>query len=132
MSRENVEVVRQLMETLAGEDPESALELLDPEVEFDQTARPDGEVWHGHEGVRRAMTQWISAFDDWSIEVDRYVDVGADRALVLWRERGRSRDTGLQLAQRGGTVYTVAGGRIVKMVAYLGHEEALEAVGLSE
>jgi ketosteroid isomerase-like protein len=116
----------------SGEEPERALDSLDPEVEFDLTGRPDGKVWHGRDGVLQAMAEWIDTFESWEVKTERYIDAGGDEVVSLWRERGRGKISGLPIEQEGGTVFTVRQGRIVRMVSYLGHERPLEAVGLSE
>src|SRR5688572_27330302 len=109
MSRENVDVVRRMMESFLGDEPERTLEFLAPDVEFDLTGRPDGKVWHGRDGVARAMVEWIETFEGWILEPVRYIDAGADVVVCLWRERGRGKLSGLPIEQDGGTVYTVRG-----------------------
>jgi ketosteroid isomerase-like protein len=128
-----VEIVRRMTEAaFSAEEPERALDSLDPEVEFDLTGRPDGKVWYGREGVAQAMMEWIDAFESWEVKTERYIDAGGDQVVSLWRERGRGKTSGLPIEQAGGTVFTVRQGKIVKMVSYLGHERPLEVVGLSE
>jgi hypothetical protein len=50
MSQENVEIVRRAVGAYLTGDFETGLALLDPQIEFDVSARPDGKVYRGHEG----------------------------------------------------------------------------------
>jgi ketosteroid isomerase-like protein len=60
----------------------------------------------------------------------RVIDAG-DRVAVIFVARGRGRESGAEVEMRWGSVWTVPGGRIVRMDAYvITPEAALEAVGL--
>src|SRR6202011_2434301 len=115
MSQQNVEVVRRLVAAFQRAEPDQALGYLDPNVEFDARTRPDGKVWHGPEGVRRALADWMDEWDAYEMEVERYVDAGADKVLLLWRERGRGRASGMPLEQEGAVVVTLRDGRVSHM-----------------
>jgi uncharacterized protein len=130
MSAEAVEVVRTTMQALARGDAETALAMLHPDVRFDATARPDGRVWHGRDGVRRAMVEWIGAWNDYRLELEEFIDAG-DRVVCLWTERGRAKHSGVELGHHGGSVYTVEDGLIADMAAYDRREPALRAAGLA-
>ncbi len=128
MSRENVEIVRRMFDAHLRGDFEASLAMFDPEVEFDTSLRPDGRVWRGREGVRRAMLEWIGTWDDYRLEIHRYIDAG-DRVVVVWTERGRGKASGITLELHGGNVHTVNDGRVVQVVVYDAAAKALEAVG---
>lgn len=130
VTSENVELVRSLYEAYAGPEPERSLAFFHPDVEYDARGRPDGKIWHGVDGMRRAMTEWTGAWVDWQLEIEGYRDAGPDGVLVLWHERGRGKASGLQLAQRGANLLTVRDGRIVGVRLYLSQDEALQALGL--
>jgi ketosteroid isomerase-like protein len=128
--RENVDVVRQIVEAWKSPDPQSALALLDEQVELDATIRPDGRVWHGRDGVRQAMTEWTGAWEDWRMEPERYVDVDDDRVLLLWVERGRGKGSGVDMEQRGATLMTLRDGRVASCVLYLDRAKAFADAGI--
>ena len=130
MSQKDVDVVRQLQEAFLGAEPERALAFLDPSVEFDARARPDGKVWSGLEGVRQAMAEWGESWDDWEIETEDYLDAGAGNVLLLWRERGRGRGSGLTVDGRGANLFTVRNGKVVHIRVFTNQRESLEAVGI--
>jgi ketosteroid isomerase-like protein len=132
MSQQNVEVARRLMAALQSGEHEQALGYLDPSVEFDARTRPDGKVWHGPEGVRSAMADWMDEWDAYEAEAERYVDAGADKVLLLWRERGRGRASGMPLEQEGATVMTLRDGRVSHMRPFVDRAEALKDAGLAD
>jgi ketosteroid isomerase-like protein len=110
--------------------PKSALEYMHPEIEYDTTLRPDGKVWHGREGARRALSEWTETWEDFEMEVERYLDAGDGRVVVLWNERGRAKASGVPLLQSGVTVCTVRDGLIVAMFIGLDRRGTLQAAGL--
>jgi ketosteroid isomerase-like protein len=132
MSQENVEIVRRHLAAYLDASPERALEFLDEAVELDATVRPDGKVFHGREGIRRAMIEWIGAWEDWEFEIERFVDAGPDKVLYLWHERGSGKGSGVPMDQRGATVVTLRDGLIFRLRAYVDRTAAFAAVGLSE
>jgi ketosteroid isomerase-like protein len=132
MSQEDVDVARRAMEAWGSRHPEQALEYLHPEVEYDATVRPDGKVWHGREGVRRAMVEWTGAWTGWRVEVEGYLDAGHGRVVVLWQERGQAKGSGALMAQEGASLLTIRDGMIVSFVASLDRQGTLKAVGLAE
>jgi ketosteroid isomerase-like protein len=127
MSEENIDLVRRMQEAFLGADPESALAYLAPDVVYDARERPDGKVWHGRDGVRRAMLEWGEVWEEWEIGTDGYLEAGSDKVLILWHERGRGRGSGVRMEQRGANLVTVCEGRIVHLRLYVNREAALEA-----
>jgi ketosteroid isomerase-like protein len=114
-----------------GPEPERALELFAEDVVCDVSERPGGRIWHGPLGVRDAMVEWRGAWEEWELETERYVDAGADRVLILWRERGRGKGSGVPIEQRGGNLLTIREGRIVHIRLYMDQQAALVAAGVA-
>jgi ketosteroid isomerase-like protein len=127
----DIELVRRTFEAYLTAAPEAAFEYLHPDLEFDATLRPDGKVWHGREGARRALVEWSETWDDFELEVERYLDAGDGRVVVLWNERGRAKASGVPLLQSGVTVCTVRDGLIVAMVIGVDRRRTLKAMGLA-
>ena len=131
MSQENVEIVGHHLEAFLSGDNETALSYYDPEVEFDATARPEGQVYRGHEGVAEAMRVWVGAWEDWKFEVQEIIDAG-DRVLLIARESGRGKGSGIEIDQPNFIVFTLRDGRIVRWQGFVHRGPALEAAGFSE
>ncbi len=132
MSQANVEVVRRMHDAFLHGHGEAALALMHPAVEFEATARPDAGVWRGRDGVQAAIGGWVGTWDDYSLEVEEYIDAPDGRVLVIWTERGRGKGSGIPIEHQGGNVVTVQDGEIMRIALYNDVEQAREAVGLSQ
>ena len=136
MSRENVELIRWLIDAFNKRDVEGFVSKCHPDLEWvPALARAEGDserAYRGGEGFRR----WIAEVDEvmWEVKVrdETYRDVGDDRVLLLGVLSGEGKlsraDVQAELAQ----VFTIRDGQLVSYRGYLNRAEALEAVGLSE
>jgi uncharacterized protein len=131
MSQENVEIVRSAVERFqaTGElSPETAAEDI---AWHDPPDFPDAEVHIGTEGVLQALGVWASAWSEWRIELNDYVDAG-ERVLVRGKQWGRGKDTGILVEQPLCLVYLLRDGKVVEVRAFFDEHQALEAAGLRE
>ena len=87
-------------------------------------------MFHGRDGVVRAVGELIEAFDDFRVEPARFFDLG-DRVLAFVRLRGRARTSGVPIDAPFAHVATFRGSQIVHWRAYAHRDEALAAVGLA-
>ena len=136
MSRENVEVVRQVYEAVARRDAKAVLALYDPDVEIDVSRLPESRltgVGHlrGHEGLRQSSREWGEAWGDAQDRCEELIDAGEHVVSVVTR-RGRGLASGAEVETRRGGVWTVRDGKVIRTVWFPSAEEALEAVGLRE
>jgi ketosteroid isomerase-like protein len=134
MSRENVELWREALETFRGGGRANPAELYDPEIEWDasEVDGPDiGGVYKGIEAVTEWWRQWLAAWETVEFEYE-LIDAG-DRVVLLVDQRMRGRSTGIEVALgKYAQVATFRDGLMVHWKFYTSHAEALEAVGLSE
>ena len=131
MSRKNVEIVRRLYELAPHGDWDEAKLLISRDVEIDQTRFPDGGVGHGREEYRAFFRRWFGTWDELSIDPDRFIDLG-EQVVVLMRLSGRGKGSGVPVTLDAADVLTLKDGTVTRLVGYLDHREALEAVGLPE
>ena len=75
--------------------------------------------------------EWADAWEDWELEVEDYLDAG-ERVVVIIKQRGRAKATGIPVDMRFAQVWTLRNGQAIRMQMYASVDEALEAVGLSE
>ena len=120
-------VVHEIIERWNSQD--TALDLIHPEVSWDASDFPDGEVYEGHEGVVRFVRRWVFSWDDYSMELEETI-AGDDRVAALVIERGRSPTTGLDMQLESLLVFWVEGGQIVRMRGYLDRAAGLREAGL--
>jgi ketosteroid isomerase-like protein len=131
MSQENVEIVTRMLALFHAGNAADALAYFAADVAADASARPDGMVVRGREEMSRMIGEWLAAWEDWSEEIDAIRDLG-DKVMVVATQRGRGRETGIDLATQYATVYELRDGEIAAMTLYRGPAEALEAAGLRE
>ena len=131
MSQENVELVHRMWEAFLKADFETALSFYDPDVEWDGTNLPDGQVGRGHEAIMDHLTRWADQWDEWTVEVERVLDAGSEHVVVIFQEKGRS-NSGLAMDERHAELYSLRGGKVVRRQGFSDPNEALEAVGLRE
>jgi ketosteroid isomerase-like protein len=132
MSRENVELARR-----AAANMRALEELLDEDVVWDNT-RFRGPIPLDHVGVtvgKKAVVAqlraWVSTWRDFSFEVEELIDAGRSVVLVV-RERGSGRASGVPLDNHYAQVWAFRNGRIVAGAAYEGKEHALRAADRSD
>jgi ketosteroid isomerase-like protein len=128
LSRENVEVVRRCLDDYARGDFGAALQALSPDIEWKPLIP---EIFRGREGVERFVRRWLGTWDECSSEIDSIIDAG-EQVVVLARERGRGRGSGVTVNEPVGQLRTVRDQLVVRVEMYESHAQALEAAGLSE
>ena len=138
MSQENVEVVRRLLAALQSVDSGNferrfaeIREIFDPEVEW--VAAPHSllasEEYRGYDGVRRFWTQFLSAWDEYGLQVDEVIDAG-DQVVAVMRLSGRTNE--LEVDEARSSLLTFRDGRIVRIEPFASKDGALEAAGLRD
>jgi ketosteroid isomerase-like protein len=131
VSEENVELVRRAYEhwIATGEFLEDA---VDPDFVWDMSTFrgwPDRQTYEGIEGAREFVAEWGSAWEDWRVEVEEYLDAG-DEVVTILRQSARSSSSGVPVDMHLGQIWTVRDGKQVRMRMYASPEEALEAAGI--
>jgi uncharacterized protein len=132
MSRENVELVRRGYAALRDGGIDAALAFMDPEFEMDLPPEigPEPQVVRGHDEIRRWYEGMLEVLDEVRIEPDEFIDAG-ERIVVPVRIIATGHRSGVEAVQVTTQVWTVRGGRAVRMEAFADKERALEAFGLS-
>jgi ketosteroid isomerase-like protein len=133
VSAENVELVRRGYEHLI-KTGEPLYENWDPDLLWDMSTFrgwPEDQTYQGREGYERFMRNWLEPFDDWHLDVERFVDAD-DKVVVIQRQRGTSKSTGVEVDMRFAQVWTLRGGKVIRVELYADPEEALEAAGVSK
>jgi ketosteroid isomerase-like protein len=129
MSQENVEIVRASLNALDEGDAETALSYFAEDVVFQPlVAGP----YHGRAGVVEQWLTWMDEFDDYWFESEELIDAGDDLVVMLWRQGGEGKSSGIKVENRGATVFTVGDGVIRHARVFGERSEALEAAGLSQ
>src|SRR4051795_2171213 len=126
MSSRNVQIVRASMEAAQAGDVEGALAGYAEDVVFHPlVAGP----YHGRQGVMEQMMTWMAEFDDFWFESEEYLDAG-DRVVLLWRQGGRGKSSGVEVTTEGATVMSFDGGLIREAFVFADRDTALGIAGL--
>ena len=134
MAEENVEIVRRIYDAVARGDNASVLAAYDAEVEFDFSRSPfrevlDRPIFHGAEGLRSFIRERYETWETVADHLEELIDAG-EQVVTVVSSRGRGRKSGAEVEQTHYGVWTLQGGKVIR-VAWLGtRAEALEAAGL--
>jgi hypothetical protein len=133
MSRENVELLHQAIDTFNRRDLEAYLATNDPDVEFTPYERAMEGLgpYRGHDGVRIWWEESFAVYPDLRAELYEVQTVG-DMTVARGRLRGTGAGSGASFER---TLWLANEWRDKKVVwwrAFESEAEALEAVGLRE
>jgi ketosteroid isomerase-like protein len=129
MSEANIAVVRGMWEAFLRNDGEAANAAFAPDVEWDGTNLPDGEILHGLDAAVAHVRRWAEMWETWEVELEDVIDAGEDRVIAFLRERGRSK-AGLDVNERHSELYVVRDAKIVYRKGFSNADEALVEAGL--
>jgi len=128
MSKENVEVVRWLLETCNRRDFDAMLETGDSEIEIVTLM---GGTYRGHAGWRLLVEQMAEEVSGFQFVPEELIDVGQDRVVAVTSWVGTGRTSGIAVPGTTiGLVYTLRDGLVVRQESFRNRAEALKAVGL--
>lgn len=133
MTQENVEIVRAIYAAYAQGDVEAAVGHFGAEIEWSEPPRSPRGVrpYRGVEGARQSLGAWVSAWDEYRLELDELIDAGDD-VLARSRQTVRGKGSGIEVEQPLFSVWTLRDGKVVRHRMYHDEREALEAAGLPE
>jgi ketosteroid isomerase-like protein len=141
VSQENVELVRRLYAALARWGPTREFEqrltddalraFLDPAIEWLPVTRSllAVESYRGFDGVRRFWGEFLSAWEEYSVEPLEFYD-SEDQVAVVVHIVGSTR--GVEVDETRSSLLTIRDGKVVRVQGFAEPEDAREAAGLSE
>ena len=129
MSQENLELVRRGIESV-----EAFWALLDEDVVWDMREMPlpdRPDVMVGRDTVIEGSRHYWGTWDEYRIDAEELIDAGSSVVVVV-RERGSGRGSGIPFDRRWAQVWTFGQGRITRWGLFQDKAAALEAAGLRE
>ncbi len=133
MASANLDLVRSIYAAWERGDWSSA-EWAHPEIEF---VLPDGPVrgtWKGLGAMAAGWRDFLSAWEDYRLEVEEYTELSDGRVLVLVRLFGRGKTSRLELGltgARGANVFQVRDAKVTRLVGYNDRRRALADLHLT-
>jgi hypothetical protein len=130
MSQENLDAFEKANDAFRRGDWEAVAATVDAHILVRTDPRWPEQRFFGREAV---IAFWQGLWESWGPDarVEEIVDLG-DRLLVRWRFIVRGQHSGVEGEQRISAIQTYREGRVILVEYFLGHEQALEAVGLAE
>jgi len=105
--------------------------ILDDEIEAHDHDIMDAGEYRGRAGVERWLADWGSAWSEFSMEPEEFIDAG-NQVVAVIRMKAKGRGCGVGVERQDAIVYELGDGKIVRLDYYNNRKQALEAVGLSE
>ena len=131
MGTDGEEAARGFAEAITSGDREAAVAVCHPEIEFSSVLGISGRAYLGHDGIRQYFDDVESAWEDWTVEVERVVEAADGRVVIVMTMHARGRGSGASLAARTAHIWTLRDGRLLRNEPYREPEQALRDLGLS-
>jgi ketosteroid isomerase-like protein len=129
MPSEDADVVRDLLDHWERGEFAPALDHLHPEVEV--VAHVSGNTFEGYGGVRRLVSDWNDAFEEWSLHVEEVLECPGGGRLAVGRIRLHGKKTGAEMDRPVGLLFGLAGEKVTRIETFMNRvEEAYAAAGL--
>src|SRR4051812_38669038 len=131
MSQENLEIVREGIEAWNRRDAKLWLTYAAPEIEWSPAgpAAVERTVYRGYEEVTGGLASVWEAWEEFRLKELEVRDLG-DSVLWLGRVKMKGGSSHVELDQEFAFCFVLDGGRIVRVQAFPGWADALQAMGL--
>jgi ketosteroid isomerase-like protein len=132
MSQENVELIREIIDSINEGDLDRALAAGHEELEADwsnSVGPHGGGVYKGRERVRELFESFLEAWEEFRWEPEEIIEVGDARVVVVNRIRMRGRGSGVEVDARGAQLWTIDGGKVRSIKIFQSKADALGSLG---
>jgi ketosteroid isomerase-like protein len=129
MSQEGVELI-QTSFVVWGETGEPAWDLIHEDVEVHDHDIMDASEYRGRAGTEQWLADWDSAWAEFSMEPEEFLDAG-QRVVVILRMKATGRRSGVAIERQDAIVYELRDGMITRVDYFNNRAQALEAAGLA-
>lgn len=134
MASANLDLVRSIYAAWERGDYSSA-QWAHPDIDFEIADGPSPGSWTGLAGLAEGWRGFLKTWEDFRSEaVDEYLELDAERVLVLAAFSARGKTSGLELGRmrtHGASLFHLRGGKVTRLVLYFDGERALADVGLT-
>ena len=136
MSQENVEIVRRVWDAVTRADTEAVLALYDEDVEYDFSRSPfqstgiSQPAYRGHDALRALFRE---RYEDWEQVEDHCQELieANDEVITVVTSRGRGRGSGIEVEATHVGLWSVRGGKVIRVRWFGTRDEALDAARLT-
>jgi uncharacterized protein len=122
------DVVAASYEALNDRDIDAAMEALAEDAEWHESeVLPDTGVYSGRESIRAFLNEFLGSWERFHQTVEEVRQEG-DRVLVMIHLQATGRGSAADVDARYAHLWTVAGGRGIRVDAYYDRDEAVAAL----
>jgi ketosteroid isomerase-like protein len=122
--------VRVFSDAVTAGDPEAALEVCHPDIEFLSVLAVSGRRYRGHDGIREYFDDVASAWAEWRVEVDRIVAGPDGRVGIVMSMHVRGKESGLTLSEQTDHIWTIKDGLLLRNEPHRVPGEVLRELGV--
>jgi hypothetical protein len=104
-----------------------------PDIEFVQADLPGAAVRTGLPAMADAWREFLSAWDEFRVEPEEYLELDDERVAVLGTFAGRGKHSGMDVGpvrMRGVVLFHIRDRRVTRLVTYYNRERGLAELGL--
>jgi ketosteroid isomerase-like protein len=130
MPTEAEQAVHGLADAINQRDPDAAIAVCDPEIEFLSVLAVSGKAYKGHAGIREYFDDIASAWEEWRVEVHRVAPGANGRVAIVMTMHMRGKGSGAALSERTGHIWTLRNSKLLRNQPFRDPEQALLEVGL--
>jgi uncharacterized protein len=130
MSEENVALVRRAFDAYVAGDIDEVLRVCAEDIVVTQAPEVPGvpPQQRGHAGVLEAFGLWPEQWDDFRIEIERVAAHPGDHVVVVTRQSGRGKTSGVEVRGEFTFAFTVRDGKIVEWRIFVDESQALAGI----
>ena len=125
------EPVRGFAAAITAYDPDAAVAVCDPEIEFLSLLAVDGQAYVGHEGIRRYFDDITSAWEEWRVDIHGTGLAPDGRVVIEMTMHALGKGSGAPLAEFAAHIWTLRNGKLLRNEPFREPEQAARAAGLS-
>jgi ketosteroid isomerase-like protein len=137
MASANLDLVRSIYAAWERGDYGSA-EWAHPRIECVIADGPAPGRWTGTAAMAAAWRDFMSAWEDWRVEVDEYRELDSESVLALESRSARAKISGLRIGQmdgqtrsKGASLFKIRDGKVTRFVTYFDRDRAFADLGLT-
>jgi ketosteroid isomerase-like protein len=128
---ENLDLVRSIYADWERGDY-SRVDWADPEIELEFVGGPDPGRSTGLPAIAQAWRTWLESWSVYRAEAETVREVDDTRVLVLIREVGRGKASGIDVENQNANVLEISDGKVTRIALYPSCDRALADLGLED
>jgi uncharacterized protein len=129
MVTESEQAAVRFADAITRGDRDEAIEVCHPEVELDSMLGISGRAYIGHPGILEYFDDVESAWEHWSVEVERTAQGEDGRVAIVMTMHARGKESGVTIDARAAHIWTLKDGRLFRNELYREPEQALRVLG---